>query len=144
MGAKGIPKDIDAKMDLIFRTIFKDVLVNGTAAERQGRISRSRFDASCSKAMKCKNIRRNTDGYFETAGTLGLIKVLPADTFRGELQTFNKLQVREDIWESDGFILREETVQGRLVEARLESAKDEVRSEKKRKAAGAVVLEELI
>ena len=98
---------IESKMNRVFRALFLQAVKDGSPEERQGFITRSRFNSACSAALHCKNVKRNTDGYWGTAQTMKLITIAPVNSLKNELQTYSRAMVREDIWAHDGYILEE-------------------------------------
>ena len=98
---------IESKMGKVFRRLFLQAFEDGTVEERKGIITRARFNRAVSREMHCKNVPRNTDGYWATAQSMGLIRIPRPNTLHNELQTYSKAQVREDIWARDGFIIEQ-------------------------------------
>ena len=127
---------IESKMNRIFRRLFLQAFEDGSPDERRGMISRTRFDRACSLELKCKNVRRNTDGYWGTAQSMGLISFPPVDTMRDQLQTYSRAIVREDIWAADGFIFNLQEQLQQQMSLKVEKVK--------KRSKDAISLEELI
>jgi hypothetical protein len=132
---------MSSRMNKIFRTIFLDVLKDGTPEERQGRITRSRFNRSCSRAMDFLNEPRRTDPYWAQAQKDRVITILRPDPLSGQLQYYEHAVVDPEVWASDGFILKEgEQLQQVLKDAvKVESA-----GRAKRQKVGVMTPEELV
>ncbi|MCE5255131.1 MAG: hypothetical protein LLG45_13175 [Actinomycetia bacterium] len=128
-----------SRMGKIFRALYEQMVKDGTPEEKQGEISRTRFNRAAAKALKYRNEKRNTNADWATAQGMGLIIMHRPDPLSGIPQTFERAQVREDIWTNCGFILEEgEDLQSRVV------ATVEIVSSRKRKNAMILTERELI
>lgn len=133
-------QNIENKMGRICRRLFLQAFENGSEEERRGMITRARFNRAVALELRCKNVPRNTDGYWATAQTMGLIRITRPDTLHNELQTYSKANIREDIWARDGFILE----QGQELQDMLTAGTSVKISSKKGRKNGVIILEEMM
>ena len=130
--------NMEHKMNRYLRQVFLQALKDGTPEERRGELTRDRFNKAVCLSMKCKNSKRNTDGYWATAQTMGFDQH-PQGQLVGQqsIATFSKAVVNPDVWARDGFVLETQDLMS-------ETVKVELVGRRKRRRMGSLTAEEMM